>query len=212
MNTNNSLFDSYIRSVAASRALGFNGQFVGRKQLPNLCCASLPDQIQLGGSEYSKTQFLKRLGELLKKLNAYVREILVARPSPFPDPTPIRNLNEIRHVAVHRIPISEEKLFQLMEVGVRGTSLLEEWPALVKIQTLKTKVERWNEEMRSAEVEREKVWRRLEHLRETKREIEEEISQLEIQVDKYGIKEAESKIMRRLKAEVEDHFALSGED
>jgi len=336
MNTSNSLFESYIRSVAASHALGTSGQFVGRKQLHNLCSTSLPDQIQLGGSEYSKTQFLQRLSELLQsglaaelhrrttagdllplilwtshreafsaaqiaannnqwnrknigastrpaawafaqtaateesvvslpsttpapavttphalqhvilpplqclleeacfnyiarklphilqrkswalphdaELNAYTREILVTQSAPFPDPTPIRNLNDIRHVAVHRIPISEEKLFELMEVGLRGTSLLGEWPTLVKIQTLKTRVEKWNEEMNCAEIEHEKAWRRLEHLRKMKREIEEEMSQLEIQVDKNGIKEAKRKIILRVKAEVEDHFASSGKN
>jgi hypothetical protein len=338
MSTNNKALDTYIRSVAASHALGTNGLFVGRKSLPKLCSAFLPDLIKLSESQHTKQEFLERLGELLKsgfaaeldkrtsgdtllplilwnthleafsaakkavkakkgkspaenegseagettttadpttaqesipspsftppppsppataitfalqhavlpplqclleeacysyiakkfphillqkswtlpqaaELNAYTREILAAQPCPFSDPTPLKNLNEIRHAAVHRIPLSEDKLYELVEVGGRAASMLGEWSALIKIQTLKTKVQKWSKEMTSAETERTKVRRKLELLKDRKRKIEAEITTLETLVEK--TEKVDRKTMRRFKAEVEDHFAWSDED
>ncbi|KAF8534131.1 hypothetical protein BDD12DRAFT_896980 [Trichophaea hybrida] len=319
MDTSTSILDNYVRSAAASLALGIKGQFVGRKQLPKLCSTFLPDQITLGGNEYTKTQILARLDELLRdglaadldertrtdnlvplmvwgthldwctaakeaannrkmppaknkqsrvpaepqpplpstpltipyalqhavlpplqslleeacynfiskrlphilqqkswtlpqaaELNQYVHMILIARPRPFADPAPLKNLNDIRHIAVHRTPLSEEKFYELMEVGVRAASLLGDWSTLAKIKTLRTKVEKWNEEMRSGQDERGKVQRRLKELRQTKRGIETEISKLESQ--KTTTEKEDRKIMRRLRAKVEDHFAPEDED
>ncbi|KAF8542421.1 hypothetical protein BDD12DRAFT_694139, partial [Trichophaea hybrida] len=115
------------------------------------------------------------------ELQVYTRDILVAQPQHFTDPTALKNLNEIRHVAVHRVPLVEAKLNELLEVAAEGARVLEDIQTQLKILELQVFVKKWLEKRRDSEDERETARKRIEFLESEIKKMEAEIRKLDAQ-------------------------------
>jgi len=135
------------------------------------------------------------------ELQVYTREILAAQPQRFTDPTVLKSLNELRHVAVHRVPLPEAKLYELLEAAAEGARVLEDVQTQLKIQELQTFVKKWLEKRRDAEDDREKARKRIEFLEAKIKEMELEIRKLDVQILKHD--KTDGKVMKDLKSEVE---------
>ncbi|KAF8244965.1 hypothetical protein K440DRAFT_425416 [Wilcoxina mikolae CBS 423.85] len=144
------------------------------------------------------------------EFQVYTRDILVAQPQRFTDPTALKNLNEIRHVAVHRVPLVEAKLNELLEAAAEGARVLEDVQTQVKILELQVFVKKWLEKRRDSEDDRETARKRIEFLESEIKKMEAEIRKLDTHILK--LDKVNGKVMKDLKSEVEGLLCVTEEE
>ena len=131
------------------------------------------------------------------ELHVYTHKIPAIRN----DIAALKSINEIRHVAVHRIPLTEAKMYELIDVAEAAVGMLENAETVVKVRELRGVVGAWLDRRKKGEEEEVKDRTRLEFLEMKKREVEEEMARLE---SKVGRRRKEvRKVVCGLKMEVE---------
>jgi len=131
------------------------------------------------------------------ELHVYTHKIPAIRN----DTAALKSINEIRHVAVHRIPLTEAKMYELIDVAEAAVRMLENAETVVKVRELRGVVGAWLDRRKEGEEEEVKDRKRLEFLEMKKREVEEEMARLE---SKVGRRRKEvRKVVCGLKMEVE---------
>ncbi|KAF8541701.1 hypothetical protein BDD12DRAFT_908434 [Trichophaea hybrida] len=131
------------------------------------------------------------------ELHTYTREIPAFRNNP----SLLKSITEIRHVAVHRIPVTEAKIYELLDAAEVGAGVLGDTAAALKMKELRGVVETWFDKRKGGEEEEVRDRERLEFLEKRKRELEEEMGRLKKKLERRG-KEVR-KVVRGLKIDVE---------
>ena len=144
------------------------------------------------------------------ELQAYTREILAGQPgflpsglSPQSQSLALRGLNEIRHVAVHRTPLTAARLLELVGAADRGARALGDPDTLLLIGRLRERVNGWLARRAAQQAERERLRLRLAELDAERRRLARELAVLEVCLDRRG--------PDGLRADVEDLFCSSSE-
>ncbi|KAF8246081.1 hypothetical protein K440DRAFT_632539 [Wilcoxina mikolae CBS 423.85] len=109
------------------------------------------------------------------ELDTYTREIVATYPGTESDHLAIEKLNQIRDTAVHRTPVSEARLLELLEFGEKGAAVLGDSDTVNRVRRLRETVNRRLKGRGEAEDLQELLREKLEMLEIQKRGLESEI-------------------------------------
>lgn len=132
------------------------------------------------------------------ELDTYARNIINTYPGTPSDRLAIENLNEIRNTAVHRIPVSEARLLELLEFGEKGAAVLGDNDTVKIVRRLRETVTRRLKGRSEAETLQERLREKLERLEIQRRSLESEIRYVGSSIDM-----ATQRVWRQTKEDVE---------
>jgi len=127
---------------------------------------------------------------------------------------PFKKLIEIRHIAVHRIPVRSGTIFALLNASAVSARILGNPATAGKIQKLQSLVAKQLYATREVEDVASKVSVRLKYLEDVQRQIEGEMARLsDVMVQlKGGSELAEQRTLRKFKTKVEDLLFVDNDD
>ncbi|KAF8535764.1 hypothetical protein BDD12DRAFT_983137 [Trichophaea hybrida] len=118
------------------------------------------------------------------ELHLYIPKILSTIPQDQQHTIPSKKLIEIRHIAVHRIPVRAGTVFSLLNAAVVAARILGDDKSAERILRLQGLVGKEVEGRREVESVAERVRERMEYLEGVKREVEGEMERLESVVER----------------------------